>query len=399
MFSEILEVFTSKTYRQLSLFVGGFLALFCLACGWIFLEFRAEDYLEMQTEITRHLYPDRAVPSPAHLAAPLRGELLNQFVPRFLVASIIAILLILIGLGLGYYFVIGRYFHTLLRINFQTDTMSIAFYPQDRLPNNEFRQIVESREKMLNNLLEHQRNIDQKLREAKNELYLHAKLSLIGEMAGSVAHDLRNPLTVLSVSMDRARERLKEINFADAGIEKIFTRIDLAQNRLNSFITRLNNFNKHTPTEEKCETPLSRIFETSLILLEPKIHETGAVILMRLSEPDLCVVGFETKLEQVVINLLANAMDAVANQENREITLEAEGKLNRTLIHVTDYGTGIAASQIPEIFKPFYTTKEGRRGTGFGLSICKRIVEEHNGDIYVVSAPKQGTRFTVSLPT
>jgi len=104
------------------------------------------------------------------------------------------------------------------------------------------------------------------------------------------------------------------------------------------------------------------------------------------------------KLQQVISNIVKNSLDAMENKENKKISIQAFQDSDSCHLIIEDTGVGISKQNLSKIFDPFYTTKEVGKGTGLGLSVCKSIIEEYKGEIYVDSIPDHGTKFHVILP-
>jgi two-component system NtrC family sensor kinase len=221
------------------------------------------------------------------------------------------------------------------------------------------------------------------------------KLAGLGTLAAGVAHEINNPIGVISSRI--------ELMLLDAETRPLpdDVRNDLdvlhrhAQ-RVAHIAGSLLSFARQPPREHHA-VDLNRVLQDTLLLVEPSMP-TGRVTVRRTLAPALPAVwGDANALQQVVMNLLTNARDAVA--DGGEITVETvapAGADARVRLLVRDSGAGIAAEALPRIFDPFFTTKPN--GTGLGLSITYGIVQDHRGTIDVRSVPGAGTTFTVSFP-
>ena len=236
---------------------------------------------------------------------------------------------------------------------------------------------------------------DQKLRLtlAQQQMIQAAKLSALGELVAGVAHELNNPLTVLVGASDileqQAPDHLKEY------AQMIRESTDAARHIVRGLLT----FGRQMPLERR-HVMLDELIEKVLALTAADLR-IESVKVDRDSEPGLPPVWADHhQLQQVLVNLVTNAKQAMAEQPEAErrlkITSRALGP-DRVQITVEDTGPGIPAEVLPTIFDPFVTTK-GSAGTGLGLSISYGIIREHGGHITAESRPGRGAIFTIDLP-
>jgi PAS domain S-box-containing protein len=222
------------------------------------------------------------------------------------------------------------------------------------------------------------------------------KLRALGELAAGVAHNLNNSLTVIQ---GRAQLLLMR-STADEGNKKSLGVITQAVGDCSQTLRRLLDFSRRETTRHPVPVDLSELVSSSVEIARPKwqaasAERTGSIE-VRLDAPGPAfTLGDSAELREVALNLIFNAVDAMPQGGTIEAGTRVEGKTAR--FWISDTGAGMPAEVIARIFEPFYTTK-GERGTGLGLSASHGIIENHRGDINVISEPGKGTRFEIILP-
>jgi|Deesub1362B_J571_1020462.scaffolds.fasta_scaffold00565_9 signal transduction histidine kinase/HAMP domain-containing protein len=237
-------------------------------------------------------------------------------------------------------------------------------------------------------LLEYSRELERKVEERTKQLLHAERLATIGTLASGVAHEINNPITSIMLDAERIRDEMldeKEVKEIAKGIVKQVERIQR--------ITRsLLMFSRHAEMEAR-EVDLNQIVEESLNVLKPKLKR---VTVEKRLEKLPHVWGDPAQLQQVFVNLILNAVQAMPDGGRLTVITRREGR--EVVAEVSDTGVGIPEEHLSKIFDPFFTTKKVGEGTGLGLSICLGIVERHNGRIEVKSKVGEGTTFTVCLP-
>jgi two-component system NtrC family sensor kinase len=233
-------------------------------------------------------------------------------------------------------------------------------------------------------------------RRLENSLMQAGKLAAIGQLAAGVAHEINNPLTVVNANA----QMLKMVMPNE---DENFEAVDLiaqAGDRATKVVRGLLDFARQ---EHYSFTPgdVNISVDSALDLVRYQLQSAGIDVKRRLDDRLPPVVASWEHMKSVWLNLILNARDALQDQPNGrriEITTrlgEAEDQI-QILFH--DNGKGMSTAETAHIFEPFYTTKEPGKGTGLGLATCHRIIEQHRGEINVVSLPDQGTTFIVRLP-
>jgi PAS domain S-box-containing protein len=217
------------------------------------------------------------------------------------------------------------------------------------------------------------------------------RLASLGLLAAGVAHEINTPLTGISSYAQLLLEACDEKDLRRDLLEKIERQTQRAANITGSLL------NLARPEETSIDTiDVNRTIQEILQLFEPQVRGSGIELRATVAEQLPSLRGHKGKLQQVLLNLLINARDAV--DDGGTIELNARSVDGRIVVEVVDDGMGIAEEDLPRIFDPFFTTKGRGKGTGLGLSITYGIIHEHNGEIHVESTPNAFTRFRVELP-
>jgi signal transduction histidine kinase len=228
------------------------------------------------------------------------------------------------------------------------------------------------------------------LEKANMEKARMERLSALGEMAATVAHETKNPLNAIRL----ATSYLKD-NFQGELLTEFLTIIEQEVLRLNDITSGFLGFSKPAPLKVKpCD--INAIVKSAVELIRQEATERNLEVVLLTDEHIPPVPCDFSQLKQALLNILINAMDASAAGGAITVVTEAGGAQGRMKIAVRDSGKGIRPEDVANIFKPFYTTKT--RGSGLGLAIVERIVKEHAGDISVESAAGKGAQFTITLP-
>ncbi len=240
---------------------------------------------------------------------------------------------------------------------------------------------------------------EQELREKQEQLVQAGKLATLGELTTGVAHELNNPLNNIGLFIGNAVD-LIELGMADPRPERILLELHNAMQQVHKateIISHLRTFGRVTSASRE-PVSISQVIKRSLSLVQEQLRLRQIVVKLLLPEEEVFVVGNEIQLEQVFINLLTNARDAVANSTRKVIAIECVARANRVEIRFCDTGPGIPVGLEQRIFDPFFTTKEVGAGTGLGLSITYGIIKEHQGTIVVENCPGGGALFLIQLP-
>jgi len=244
-----------------------------------------------------------------------------------------------------------------------------------------------------------------KIKELQSSLIHAGRLAAIGELSSGVAHDINNPLTVILLSNEMLLTAIKN---SSAGtplqierIEMMLKDIQKASHSIQKLADHLRNFSRGMA--EKMELmDLSVGIQDALFITKNKVMSAGVEVVNNVKKGEHYISGCLNQMEQVFVNLIGNACDAMAGSQKRQLTFSVETakleEVNCWKCNVTDTGAGISREILDDIFHSFFTTKPKGKGTGLGLSISRGIVRDHKGDILVASEIGKGTTFSVFLP-
>jgi len=242
-----------------------------------------------------------------------------------------------------------------------------------------------------------------RIKELQDGLIHAERLAAIGEMACGITHDISNPLNIIQLSAEILAGKLDRGETGESDLEELrelTAGVDRASESMSKLVKHLRHIS-HGGAEKMEVVDLSETLNDALFLLGTKTKQANVKVDARVEKGRYFTQGRPNQLEQVFANLISNACDAMAECEERELSLRITS-CNRDgdrywKCTIRDTGPGIAVELQSEVFKSFFTTKPKGRGTGLGLAIVRGIVKDHHGHIELVSEPGQGTTFTVHL--
>lgn len=232
------------------------------------------------------------------------------------------------------------------------------------------------------------------LRSTQNELVQAGKLAMLGQMAAGVTHELNQPLAAIRAFADNAVTFLKRGKTGQAS--ENLSHISEASARMGEIIGQLKGFARKSH-ETVSAVDLAKTIGASALLLENDFSRCGVVLDIDEHEP-VCVVGDSVRLQQVFINLLRNALDAVETAEKRQVIVTITREGNEAVARIRDTGPGITENVAQHLFEPFFTTKTPGKGLGLGLAISSSIVQAMNGQLGAHNCAEGGAEFVVRLP-
>jgi signal transduction histidine kinase len=233
------------------------------------------------------------------------------------------------------------------------------------------------------------------LRSAKDRLTIAERIAAWQEVARRLAHEIKNPLTPIQMSMDTLRKSwAKQHPKFDEILEESTATVLEEADRLKRIVSEFSDFARMPkPDFQRCD--LNEVVSSALTL-----YQGAAPVELGLGPGLPSIEADKGQLSQVLLNLVENARDAIGQAPNGRIVVSTRlgEAADRVAIVVEDNGPGVPPELKEKVFQPYFTTKQGRGGTGLGLAIVHRIVSDHGGRIAVTEVPKGGARFVVELP-
>ena len=233
------------------------------------------------------------------------------------------------------------------------------------------------------------------LRETRDAAVQAGKLAVLGQMSAGMSHELNQPLAALQTFADNAsallaRGRHEEVAENLAMISELI-------DRTGRIVRQLKTFARKESATPQAVTVASAI-EHALMIVEPRRRETAGRMIITPCAPDLLAMAEAGRLEQVLVNLFRNGLDAMLGQTDPCLEVRAERNGENIEIAVRDHGPGLPDEVLNHLFEPFYTTKPAGEGLGLGLAISLTIVESYGGTLSTDNAPEGGAIFTLTLP-
>lgn len=253
-------------------------------------------------------------------------------------------------------------------------------------------ELTNANERLTREVLE-RKETEIKLKRTRKELIHAAKLAVLGQMSAGINHELNQPLAAIRSYTDNGTQFLKKGRLEDAmwNMEQIAELTD----RMAQIGAQLKLFSKKTSGQISV-VPLQGVVDGAMEILSPAFNKAGVEIDIDITPATMKVKGNHVLLQQVLVNLLSNAMHAMEQQESKKVILSCTADGNKVLVAVEDNGPGIPREHVSRIFEPFYTTKISGQGLGLGLTISDRIIRDFGGKIKYVEIDN-GARFEFTL--
>jgi two-component system, NtrC family, C4-dicarboxylate transport sensor histidine kinase DctB len=288
---------------------------------------------------------------------------------------------VLAGVALGFALVLAALFYMLTRSAWRQSARMMRESDELRALNARLQREIAAREKAQGDL-----------KVAEQTLAQSSKLAVLGEMSAAVSHELNQPLAAMKTYLAGARLLLNRRRAEEALVS--FHRIDDLIDRMGAITRQLKSFARKGDAAF-APVDLRACLTEALTMMEPRLREGRVLVIRTLPRQSVMVMGDPLRLEQVIVNLLRNAIDATRSVNAPQIDLILTQGDTVTLT-VRDNGTGIA--EIERVFEPFHTSKPAGHGVGLGLAISSGIVADHGGRLTARNLPDGGAAFDITLP-
>jgi two-component system C4-dicarboxylate transport sensor histidine kinase DctB len=256
------------------------------------------------------------------------------------------------------------------------------------------RDLVETNRR-LSREIEERRRAEANLRQTRDELIQAAKLAVLGQLAAGINHELNQPLAAIQAYAENARhfiERQRQQD-ADHNLEQI---IELT-GRMAEISAQLRQFSRKS-SETLGAVSVASCFDYALRLFHSRLDNAGVRVERHWGSEDIQVLADTVRLEQVLVNLIGNALQAMADVTEPRLILTFAASGDKVMIEVGDNGPGISDDNLERVFEPFFTTKSRGSGLGLGLSISSRIIDDLGGRLRAGHSSAGGALFTITLP-
>ena len=339
-----------------------------------------------------------------------RDTLQRQTIGRVVLSSRLAILVVgpLLGVFLGW--------RLAIRLHRSIARISVTLHDADSSSDRDIGTVaiessgdVQDVQQQAEQVAERMRQVSRDLQAARREVLQSERLAAVGELAAGVAHEIRNPLTSVKLLLQHAIRQASGPHLDESKVRLILEEIG----RMETTIQGLLDFSR-PPKLNRVPHDLRQTLRRALNLVDARARQQGIEIAAHFADNPIMVDGDTEKLHQVLVNLLINAVEAMP--DGGRLTIDATTEVPRNLripthyppnrsdgtdervaqIIIRDTGEGISNDVLPRLFEPFATTKE--RGTGLGLAVSHRIIEEHSGTILACNGPCGGAQFTLNIP-
>lgn len=240
------------------------------------------------------------------------------------------------------------------------------------------------------------KRLERELEAERLKIMGQAKLASLGEMAGGIAHEINNPLAIISARASNLKRQLERGEIEPEKFLSGLSKIEETVERIAKIIRGLRTFSRNADKDVMVPVAISTIVEDSLELCRERFKNHGIEIKLT-GDQDVVIECRSAQIAQIIVNLLGNAFDAVERLNEKWVAIDLSVANGFLKIMVTDSGRGIAREVVEKMMHPFFTTKEIGKGTGLGLSISRGIAEDHHGSL-AYNSSSNNTSFILSLP-
>lgn len=237
---------------------------------------------------------------------------------------------------------------------------------------------------------------EQTLRAAQAELVQAAKLAVLGQMATGITHELSQPLGAIRTLAANAAEFMRRADLATA--EKNLAIVEQLTQQMGNIIGPLKTFARKSPAVSTA-VDIAQALDSALFLFESRLRKESVTVERQIAPGAATAWCDRNRLQQVLVNLIGNALDAMHDEPVRRLSFSCErASSGMVALAVVDAGCGFSEEALAHLFEPFFTTKQPGEGLGLGLTISRDILRDFGGDLMAGPAPGGGARFVVLLP-
>ncbi|PMR75971.1 sensor histidine kinase [Billgrantia endophytica] len=249
--------------------------------------------------------------------------------------------------------------------------------------------------RLLSDEIDERRRAEESLQQTQDELIQATKLAVLGQLAAGINHELNQPLAAIRAYAENARTFLAR-NRREAVDENLAQVVELTE-RMAEISSQLRQFSRKSGGSLTA-VPVQACFDYAMRLYQGRLRNANVKVNRNWGEEETWVQADLVRLEQVLVNLIGNALQAMAETPDPTLMLGIETSDRDVRISVTDNGPGIPEQNLARIFEPFFTSKSPGSGLGLGLSISSRIINDLGGRLEAGNQPGTGARFTITLP-
>lgn len=233
-------------------------------------------------------------------------------------------------------------------------------------------------------------------KKAQQALVQAAKLATIGEVAGTIAHEVNNPLTIIEGQTSLLRRSLVKKGYDDPKAFAQLSKINNTIGRITSIIQSMKNLSRESSSEKARTCSVSELVEESLALCRHQLKKDQIDVFVDVDK-SLCINARPTDFGQSLLNLINNSRHAMKEMPLKQLKITAKEEQGRAMIHIVDTGHGIRPQIASKVMDPFFTTKQRSEGTGIGLSITKKLINRMDGEVKLIK-PLNNTTFCIEMP-
>jgi signal transduction histidine kinase len=282
------------------------------------------------------------------------------------------------------------------------------------------RELLELREEA-GRLKSRHRIVEEALKRSEQQLQQAQKMEALGTLVAGVAHEINNPINLIMYNLPLLQKIWSDFlpvlikqkrkfpdqkfggftyGFLEDNLPQLVADMDLAANRVAKIVSDLKNFSKQSNVAEKSAIQMNIAIKNALRLAQTTLRKSGVQIELELSDDLPLIQGNLQSIEQIILNIVINAIQAIDHNRGLIRIRSVFHKRNSLiLVAISDNGRGISAAVADKLFLPFVTDKQKEGGTGLGLSVTYGLVQAHGGDILFETRKGKGTTFTISMPT